>query len=74
MWATWNRPQEGLFGLREWEDQGFVPDAVPGHPQPQPLTLRGMHFELSRVSGCLYPVTVYNTQPEHLHLKGTCSQ
>ena len=32
-----------------------MPEAVPGHPQPQPLTLRGMHFELSRVRthGCL---------------------
>ena len=28
-----------------------MPEAVPGHPQPQPLTLRGMQFELGRV-GC----------------------
>ena len=47
--ALCSRPQEGLFGLREWEEEGFVPEAVPGHPQPQPLTLKGMQFELNRV-------------------------
>lgn len=25
----WDRPQEGLFGLKEWEEEGFVPDPVP---------------------------------------------
>ncbi|CAK0746071.1 hypothetical protein CVIRNUC_001665 [Coccomyxa viridis] len=43
--SVFTRPQEGLFGLQEWEEQGFVPEAVPGHPQPQPLIVRGMHFE-----------------------------
>ena len=45
------RPQEGHFGLREWEEQGFVPEAVPGHPQPQPLIVRGMHFEARVMTG-----------------------
>ena len=26
---SYRRPQEGLFGLKEWEDEGFVPDPVP---------------------------------------------
>jgi hypothetical protein len=31
------RPQEGLFGLREWEEKGFVPEAVPaGSPYAVP--------------------------------------
>lgn len=34
------RPQEGLFGLREWEDEGFVPDPVPGIPPPSEIIER----------------------------------
>ena len=33
------RPQEGLFGLKEWEEEGFVPDPVTTVPPllvPQP--------------------------------------
>lgn len=35
-----SRPQEGLFGLREWEDEGFVPDFVPGIPMPSDIIER----------------------------------
>eukprot|EP00873_Tetraselmis_striata_P027713 jgi/Tetstr1/447977/TSEL_035281.t1 len=29
--SIFTRPQEGLFGLQEWEDEGFVPEAmIPG--------------------------------------------
>ncbi|CAL8460775.1 g306 [Coccomyxa elongata] len=34
------KPQEGLFGLREWEDEGFVPDPVPGIPPPSEIIER----------------------------------
>jgi hypothetical protein len=40
MSACARRPQEGLFGLREWEEEGFVPDPVPGVPPPFELTDR----------------------------------
>ena len=29
-----------------------MPEAVPGHPQPQPLVVRGMHFEVRSVTAC----------------------
>ena len=28
-----------------------MPEAVPGHPQPQPLIVRGMHFEVRSMTG-----------------------
>ena len=28
-----------------------MPEAVPGHPQPQPLIVRGMHFEVRTTTG-----------------------
>ena len=44
-----------------------MPEAVPGHPQPQPLTLKGMQFELSRVGGRLHRPDVCDPLSEHLH-------
>ncbi|EIE25548.1 hypothetical protein COCSUDRAFT_61750 [Coccomyxa subellipsoidea C-169] len=38
--SVFTRPQEGLFGLREWEDEGFVPDPVPGIPPPSEIIER----------------------------------
>ena len=29
-----HRPQEGLFGLREWEDEGFIPEPAIALPSP----------------------------------------
>ena len=51
--TCFHRPQEGQFGLREWEDEGFVPDLIPGIPPPAPLTMRrptGMRVWQSPVS------------------------
>lgn len=43
------RPQEGLFGLREWEDEGFVPDPVPGIPPPSEIIERQPRSDGPRV-------------------------
>ncbi|KAK9820280.1 hypothetical protein WJX72_008553 [[Myrmecia] bisecta] len=33
--SVFTRPEEGLFGLREWEEEGFVAEALPGSvPSP----------------------------------------
>ena len=31
------RPQEGQFGLKEWDEEGFTPDPIPGMPEPSPF-------------------------------------
>ena len=35
--SVFTRPEEGLFGLREWEDEGFVPEVAQSSPVPVPV-------------------------------------
>lgn len=34
--SVFTRPEEGLFGLREWEDEGFVPEVAISSPPVVP--------------------------------------
>mmetsp|Transcript_33602 Transcript_33602/g.60094 ORF Transcript_33602/g.60094 Transcript_33602/m.60094 type:complete len:583 (-) Transcript_33602:140-1888(-) len=47
--SIFTRPQEGLFGLQEWEDEGFVPEAmVPGGGGPSDTRTPGSHTAMAR--------------------------
>ncbi|KAK9818455.1 hypothetical protein WJX74_003971 [Apatococcus lobatus] len=35
--SVFTRPEEGLFGLREWEDEGFVPEVAQSSPVAAPV-------------------------------------
>ncbi|KAK9864334.1 hypothetical protein WJX84_007017 [Apatococcus fuscideae] len=35
--SVFTRPEEGLFGLREWEDEGFVPEVAISSSPPVPV-------------------------------------
>ena len=35
--SVFTRPEEGLFGLREWEDEGFVPEVAQSSPVAVPV-------------------------------------
>lgn len=65
MLVCWSacRPQEGLFGLREWEDEGFVPDPVPGIPPPSEIIERRPRSEGPRVRS-LHHVSHHRLTPE----------
>ena len=60
--------------MREWEEEGFVPKAVPGHPQPQSLTLKGMQFELNSVrpltSDCLRALSMIQQSLHYVMVTG----
>lgn len=47
-----------------------MPEAVPGHPQPHSLTLKGMQFELNSVrpliSDCLQALTMIQQPLEYV--------
>lgn len=35
--SVFTRPEEGLFGLREWDDEGFVPEVAQSSPVTVPV-------------------------------------
>ena len=67
--GTCCRPQEGLFGLREWEEKSFVPEAVPtGLPCPSGSAL----IQQKRVRGSSSRVPLFLACTAHLIT--SCSQ